>query len=294
MSKKILVTGATGTTGNLVVSKLQAQGIATRALVRTVDERSQTLENMGAEVVQGDLLNPHDINKAMKGISRVYFVYPFQDNLPKSAGLIAKAAKANGVDMIVSMSQMNVNLGVSSSPATQNHAIAEDILDWAGVGAVHLRPGLFTKNYLGMAGMSVKSEGKFYFPNAEARYTIIHEDDIADTVVQLLLSTTPEKHTGKRYYLTGPEVHTGASVAATIEKVTGKKVAYVPVPVETWAGVMKNHPYINDFLLEHLTEFSQDLANGAFDQNNNLVEELTGHKAKSFEDYVKEHKADFV
>jgi len=62
MSHSILVTGAAGgtqgSTGRQVASLLLEQGIPVRALVHKIDSRSDELRKDGAEVVEGDLLNP--------------------------------------------------------------------------------------------------------------------------------------------------------------------------------------------------------------------------------------------
>ena len=55
--QQILVTGATGKTGAHVVQQLIERGYPVRAMARRHDERSQRLENLGAEVVIGDFLD---------------------------------------------------------------------------------------------------------------------------------------------------------------------------------------------------------------------------------------------
>jgi uncharacterized protein YbjT (DUF2867 family) len=77
MSHPILVTGAAGgaqgSTGRLVASLLLEQGIRVRALVHKLDSRSDGLRKQGAEVVEGDLLNPASVQAAMRNVKRAYF-----------------------------------------------------------------------------------------------------------------------------------------------------------------------------------------------------------------------------
>ena len=100
MKTEILITGATGTTGRYAVESLINKGVNVRAMVRTIDKRSEKLEEIGAEVVQGNFLDLNSLRIALKGIKKVYLCYPFQDKLPKGAGYFAKAAKENEVDLI--------------------------------------------------------------------------------------------------------------------------------------------------------------------------------------------------
>ena len=260
-----------------------------RAMVRTIDERSKKLEQLGAEVIQGDFLNLNSSQNALKGIKRSYLYYPFKDNLPKGAAYFAKAARENGIELTVAMSQMNVH-EKSSSPATQNHLITEDILDWANIGAVHIRPGLFASNYLNMAGPTVKAYGKFYAPNPQAVYTIIHPQDISDVVSDILTSDNIKIHIEKKYLLAGDKVYTGKEVAGTIGKVINKNVEYIPITVNQWAEAMKNDPYVNDFLAKHLLEFGKDIDAGKFNITNNVVKDITGHEPRSFASYIQEYQ----
>ena len=146
MKSKILITGATGTTGQYALQALLQVDIDIRVMGRTLDDRYTALAEQGIELVQGDFLDYQSLKKATEGIDAIYFVYPFADYLPKAAAYLAKAAQLNGVRQVINMSQINAVEG-TPSPASQNHLISEDILDWADVGAVHLKPVLFAWNY---------------------------------------------------------------------------------------------------------------------------------------------------
>lgn len=54
MSRRILVTGATGGTGRYTTDLMISQGFEIRALAHKVDERSEKLRARGAEVVVGE------------------------------------------------------------------------------------------------------------------------------------------------------------------------------------------------------------------------------------------------
>ncbi|WP_190811454.1 NmrA family NAD(P)-binding protein [Flagellimonas sp. S3867] len=293
MKTEILITGATGTTGQYAIRHLLEKGIKLRAMVRTIDERSKALESLGVEVVQGDFMDIQSLNKAMKGIKRAYFLYPFIDHLPKAAAYFAHAAKNNRLEMIVAMSQMGVTEN-SPSPATQNHSIAERILDWADVGAVHIRPALFAWNYLGFAAPTVSDHQKFYYPLADARYSIVHPKDVGEVVAEILTDSDYSHHIGKRYDLTGPTVHSAQQVAKDISETIGKQVDYVPIPVETWIENIKSHPTVNEFLAKHLKEFSSEVGDGRFDRTSDAVHTITGHEARTFKTYLEEYKELFV
>jgi NAD(P)H-binding len=72
----ILVTGAAGQLGaggRTVTELLLDRGLPVRAMVRREDERAAALRAAGAEVVIGDVLEPADVYRVVRGCPRVYF-----------------------------------------------------------------------------------------------------------------------------------------------------------------------------------------------------------------------------
>src|SRR2546426_7338353 len=72
----ILVTGAAGqlgAVGRTVTGLLLDRGLPVRAMVRREDDRAAALRAAGAEVVVGDLLEPADVARVVRGCRRVYF-----------------------------------------------------------------------------------------------------------------------------------------------------------------------------------------------------------------------------
>src|SRR5262245_50171870 len=72
----ILVTGAAGkvgAVGRTVAGLLLDRGLPVRAMVRREDNRAASLRAAGAEVVVGDLLEPADVYRVVRGCGRVYF-----------------------------------------------------------------------------------------------------------------------------------------------------------------------------------------------------------------------------
>ena len=293
MKPQILITGATGTTGQYAIQHLVEKGVKVRAMVRTLDSRSEKLEAQGVEVVQGDFFDIKSLRNALDGIKRAYFLYPFKDHLPKAAAYFAKVAREKNVEMVVEMSQMGAKED-TPSPATQNHVITESIFDWAGVGAVHIRPGLFAWNYLGFAAPTVADHQKFYYPDASAKYTIVHPKDIGEVVAELLIAENKEKHIGQKYDLTANQVHSGFDVAADISELVGHEIEFVPITVDQWIDAVKDHPTVNSFLAKHLREFSSEVSDGRFNNTTDVIKNITGHEPRSFKDYISEHKAMFL
>src|SRR6266478_3715511 len=90
---KTLVTGATGMTGSHTVQLLLKRGHTVRVLAHNEDDRSMRLQELGAEVVIGDLLNLNDVRLALRGIRGAYLVYPLSPTLVQATAIFAQAPK---------------------------------------------------------------------------------------------------------------------------------------------------------------------------------------------------------
>ena len=293
MSKTtILVTGATGKTGAYVVQQLVAEGFTVRALARKHDERSEALEAQGATVVLGDFLNLDSIRAAVQGVDRVYFCYPPQgDRLVEATAILAQAARDEGVEAVVNMSQITVRENPRST-LTRHHWLSEHILDWADIGAIHIRPTYFAEMLLILGAHTIASEGKLYLPYGSERHAPIAAVDIARVVTALLAD--PKPHVGKRHVLTGPENLTIAEMADVLTKELGRPVEYVDLPIDVWEQVLLEQMGQPQFLVKHLVAVAKDHQDGVFNAQTDTVEKITGQSPQSLEAFIRAHAAEFT
>ncbi len=257
MSKPmLLVTGATGKTGSPVVKQLLEKDFPVRAFVRRRDARSEHLEALGAKVVLGDFLDLVSVRSAMQGVKRVYFCSPPDgDRLLEAATNVAVAARDAGVEAVVNMSQISARED-SDSPLARQHWLSEKILDWADIGAVHLRPTFFAENLLMFGAATVAAEGKLYLPYGTEKHAPVAAVDIARVVVGIL--TDPVSHVGERYIVTGPRNLTVGEMAGVLAQELGKPVEYVDLPVEAWGEVLAGVDGMTGSLVTHLKAVAAD------------------------------------
>ena len=288
MSKSlILVTGATGKTGSAVVRQLLDRGYPVRATVRKRDERADDLEALGAEVVVADFHDLRSMRGAMKGVGRVYFVYPPQGaQLVEATTIAATAARDAGVRGFVSMSQISARED-SDSPLARHHWLSERILDWADVGAIHIRPTFFAEMLHILGAQTIATEGKLYLPYGDERHAPVAADDIARVVVGLL--TDPEPHVGERYVLTGPRNLTVAEMASVLSEELGTAVEYVDLPLDVWGDAISGVEGLNEFAVTHLKAVALDHQNGIFSGETDVVERIGGQPPQSLPEFIREN-----
>ncbi len=295
MKAEILITGATGKTGGHTTRQFLEKGIPVRVLSRKRSSTIEELEKAGAEIAIGDMLDIASLEKAFKGIKKVYFTYPFLPGLLEASANMTTVAKAEGVELFVNMSQIISSKG-HDSPSTRQHWLAEQFMDWAGIGAVHLRPGLFLENLLVIAAPTIATEGKIYLPWANGKHAGMASPDIARVIVNILTDSQPEKHIGQKYVLTGPTSRTMDEIAQVISQIIDKEVSYVPITDEQWVEGIKQLPAVfnNPQFIGHAPALSEDIRNQKFDKVTDVAERIGNSKLITLEEFVTQYKDFFI
>ena len=287
----ILVTGATGKTGAPVVQQLIERSFRVRALVRRLDDRAARLEQLGAEVVVGDFTDLSSMRRAMEGVERVYFCYPAQgDKLVEATAISAAAAKDAGVTALVNMSQISARED-SDSPLARHHWQSEKIFDWAGIGAIHIRPTFFAEMLYILGAQSIAAEGKLYLPYGSEKHAPVAAADIARVVVGLL--TDPASYVGQRLIVTGPRNMSLSQIAQVLSTELGRPVEYVDLPVEAWGQALAAVPELTPFAVTHLQAVAVDHQNGIFNAETDVVERIGGAKPQSLPEFIQANREHF-
>jgi uncharacterized protein YbjT (DUF2867 family) len=206
---RVLVTGATGHVGRIVVEQLVSAGVVVRAMTRRPD---QAHFPPAVETVAGDLTDPAALAPVLAGVDRMY-LFPE----PRTARDVVDLARRAGVGRVVVLSSAAVTSGLDTSfhlPVEQ--AVEELSPEWT-----HVRPGEFMLNKLFLWGPGIRAEGVVYEPYPEAAWWPVHERDVADVAVAALLQ---HGHEGKAYDLSGPELLTRREQVAAIATATGRDV----------------------------------------------------------------------
>jgi len=287
----ILVTGAAGKTGAAVVEQMLERGFPVRAIVRRSDDRASRLESLGAEVVVGDMLDLRATRAAMQGVKRVYFVYPPQGELlVEATSIVAVAARDAGVEALVNMSQISARED-SNSPLSRQHWLSENILDWADIGAVHLRPTFFAENLMILGAATIASQGKLYLPYGAEKHAPVVAADIARVASGILAD--PALHVGERYVVTGPRNLSLAEMAGILSQELDKSVEYIDLPVDAWGEVLAKVDGVTDSLVAHLKAVAVDHQDGLFRGETDVVERIGGQAPQALDKFIHKHRTEF-
>ncbi|MVU82686.1 NAD(P)H-binding protein [Nocardia sp. ET3-3] len=208
----VLVTGAAGgrdgSTGRHLTAQLLGRGIPVRALVRSDDVRANLLRALGAQVVVGDLRDLALVRSAMAGVRGAYFTYPVVDGLLDAAGVFAVAAREAEVERVVAVSQLAAG-PQALTPRMRQHWVAEQILDWAQIGAIHLRAAVFHENLARIADTGDGAALTMPMGAASTELPLVAASDVARVAAGLLAD--PELEADPVLLLTGDVVSIGAA-----------------------------------------------------------------------------------
>src|SRR6266496_1420741 len=167
MKRLVLITGASGgqqgKTGRRVSELLLARGIPVRAFVHKIDERSDQLRALGAEIFEGDFLDVRSVKRAVQDVSSVYFAYPVQDGLLDATAAMAVAAREAAISRLVNLVMLQSSVDAPTPRMRQNY-LSEQVFDWAGIGAVHIRATVFYENLRALVRSSLPAHGAIRLP----------------------------------------------------------------------------------------------------------------------------------
>jgi NAD(P)H dehydrogenase (quinone) len=229
----IVVTGATGQLGRLVVEALLARGVPAERIVATGRrvEALADLQDRGVTVRRADYTDPDSLRAAFAGAEKVLLVSSSEvgQRLPQHGNVIAAAQDA-GVRLIAYTSITKAD--TSTLALAGEHKATEQLLAESGVPYVVLRNGWYTENYTGQ--LPTYLEHGIVGSARAGRVSAATRADFAEAAAAVLAG---DGHAGKVYEL-GGEAFTMPELAAVVSAATGQEVAYTDVPVEQYTQIL--------------------------------------------------------
>ncbi|MFF3810281.1 SDR family oxidoreductase [Streptomyces bacillaris] len=222
----VVVTGATGELGRLVIDELLATVPAGEiaAVVRD-KEKAAPLAACGVELRIADYNRPETLAGAFRSGDRVLLISGSEvGKRVAQHTAIVEAAEAAGVAQLA-------YTGILGGPdadfalADEHKATERLILD-SGLPYTFLRNGWYTENYTANLA-PVLAHGAVVSNAGEGR---VASASRADYAAAAAAAVTGEGHLGKAYELSGDTAWSFAEYAALLSEVTGREITYNNVP----------------------------------------------------------------
>ncbi len=231
----IVVTGASGQLGRLVITSLLARKVPAAQIVAAVRNpaRAADLAALGVQVRTADYTQPATLDAAFNGAEQVLLVSSSEvgQRFPQHKNVI-DAAKRVGVKLLAYTSLLRADR--SPLGLRDEHFATEQYLLEVGLPHVVLRNGWYTENYLASIPPAVQ-HGAYIGSAGEGRIASAARADYADAAAVVL--TTPDQ-AGKVYELAGDESYTLAEFAAELSRQTGKQIPYINMAEAEFKGAL--------------------------------------------------------
>jgi NAD(P)H dehydrogenase (quinone) len=244
----IIVSGASGQLGSLVVRELLDRGVDPAKLIlvsRTPDELEE-FASLGASTRFGDFSQPESLSDAYAGGTRMLLISigTVGPERPELHGNAIDAAVQAGVRHIVYTSFVDAEN--NPSPIAADHRRTEEMLRASGVAWTMLRNQLYTNGLIGQAARMVATRTVDVPPNAPRTAYVTREDCAAAAATVLATAG----HENRVYEITGSELIGPREIANAASTVAGSPIEIVervpadspPAPAtNTSAQVMTTH-----------------------------------------------------
>ena len=290
LNQPILVAGASGNLGRLVVSELlDTWHVPADQIIATTRNPESLAEfaELGVVVREADVNEPETLVKAFAGAKRMLIIsmpaaapYRAGERFSKHKVLIEAAIEA-GVEHIMYTS------APYSEPGTPcyvhfDHYNTEQFLINSGVNWTILRhwewPEIhFTDNW--MLGVI---NGEYYSCAGRGGMNLITRADCAKADAGALVS---DVSVNRRFDITGTAPQTADQIMSMLSEISGKEIKVVHVtPEELPEYLSKNgtHP----MFIPPLVSIGRGIRQGFYGGSTDAVEELTGSKPESLRDYL--------
>ena len=231
----IVITGATGQLGRLVVEALLDSGVPAEQIVaagRSTD-RIADLGERGVQVRSIDYSQPDSLRQAFAGADKVLLVSGSEvgQRVEQHRNAV-EAAKEAGVGLIAYTSIANAD--TTAMQLAAEHLATEEILRDSGVPFVLLRNGWYLENYTGQLPVQLQ-HGAVLGSAGDGRVSAAARADYAAAAAAVLLR---DGQAGKVYELGGDEAFTLSELAGEVSAASGQDVTYRNLPAEQYTDVL--------------------------------------------------------
>lgn len=291
MPAKLLVTGAAGHLGQLVLSfLLESRKVAPGDIIAGTRD-PQKLAGFSAQGVVVRRLDFEDagtLAPALQGAERMLLISTDAVDRPgrrlaqhKAAIEAARTARLRHV-VYTSMPNPDDTL-VTFAP---DHLGTEQALAASGLGFTILRMNWYMQNLL-MGLPPALASGQWYVGTGEGRVGYVAREDCARAAAAAL---TAGDATAARLDVTGPEAFSMTQIAQIVRELTGKPLVVVQQTDEERRRAL-SAAGLPDPVVALLVSIDASIRAGKLDVVASTVQKLTGNSPKSLRDFLAENKA---
>lgn len=273
----ILVTGATGKMGRIVIDTLLSKGVAGTEIAALVRDniKAANLKEKGIDIRIGDYDNKPLLDEAMRGVDKVLLISGSDiSRVVAQHKNVVDAAKQAGVSCLAYTSNCLKDRGTLVNHIMGTHFETEDYIMASGLNYIIFRNVLYMESMtLFLLGKDFMENG-ICLPAGEGRVSYALRSDEAEAMGNVLAGTDCSN---RIYQFTNSRAYSFYDVADALSELSGKTIAYTPVEMDTYKNKMKEQG-LNEHMIEMAAPFITGIENGQSSTVTADLEEALGRK----------------
>ena len=283
---KILITGAAGQMGGIVIDtllkKITPQQI--NALTRKEEKRLE-LEAKGLNAFLGSYDDIPSLEKAMEGVDTVLLISAGSegDRMQQHKNVV-DTAKKMGVQNIAYTSRSLKDRATLVNKMMVEHFQTEDYIKASGLKYILFKNALYMETLVYYVGKNVFEKGEFAQVAGDGRTAFTLRKDQSEAMANVLLT---EDFNNQIYNFTNSETYSMYDVATALTELSGKKIVYSPMDLSTYQTT-KAAEGTPPFMVKIFVNFNLDIQNGQETVVSDDLENKLGRKPTSLKDGLKE------
>lgn len=265
----ILVTGATGNLGRLVIASLLERGADPQSIIAGARDVAKAAD-LGVRVAQLDYTDPASVASALEGVDSVLLISGSEvgQRVAQHQAVI-DAARSAGVTKFVYTSAPKAS--TSDLVLAPEHKATEELIASSGLPSVILRNNWYTENYAADLARAAES-GVLAAGVGEGRVASASRKDFAEAAAVVLLD---DGHIGQVYELGGDVAWDYTELADAIAEISGRDVTYQPLTAdEQLAGLQAAG--LDEGTAGFVVALDAGIATGALAQTDGTLSRLIG------------------
>ena len=231
----VVITGATGHLGRLVVESLLGQGVPARDITAAGRDTTKVkdLADRGVRVRAIDYDDPATLDDAFRGAGKILLISAsVPGQRARQHGHAIDAARRAGADLLAYTSIANAD--TTTLRLAAEHQATEAALRASGLPYVLLRNSWYTENYTAQIP-AILQRGSLPGSAGEGRVSAATRADYAAAAAAVLAS---DGQAGRIYELGGDQAFTLAELAAEISAQAAQPVSYRDLPEAEYAQLL--------------------------------------------------------
>ncbi len=253
---RLLVTGATGQMGRIVIETLLKKISASQiAVITRKEEKRAELEAQGFAAYLADYDNPSALEKAMHGVDTVLLISAGDegDRMHQHKNVVDAAKKAN-VQGIAYTSRALRDRATLANRLMLDHFATEEYIQASGLNYVFFRNILYMDVIPLFVGKQVVETGIFQ-PAGDGKVAFALRREMAEAMAHVLMNEPCRNQT---YHFTGSKAYSFYDIAQALTELSGKPVRYTAVETPGFVAMMQQRG-VAEPMLKKIVDFVTDI-----------------------------------